>query len=1096
MTARRKQFVWMPRSRRAVGVAMVLAILCWMVSPVSAATLTVQTNKLGSTPSILAYNSGHFYPGSNTRDWWRYSGVNGARVFMSPSEIEPSDDVAPVGDGVSSAATFLGRRAAIRTNQFNPAYINWGSFSNRYETNDLYPNNHIRPNYTFGEMRKLGIQICAQITASQSRLPIADTNDWDNMWELWQHYYVQAFYLGRVFDVERYQMYNEPNHPNAGGLTITNHLIRLQLVSDAVQLAIADVNALYGKTLSPKILAPVSAGSADSAYPGWGESVVTNRHRNFLNQINPDFSLIHVYDYHQYGSSPSAFGTDLSQLNSLLFAEMSPEPRYPTAISEFNTRTGATYDMMTETLDTPSEYARFGAICVNLMANFCDELYCFKFSQTSRDAPTTYPVQKNAMHFVDNTNAFYNVGGITRGGEVWRLFNKAFATGRDRLNVVKGSGATSLDVSASFDSAARRYYVFSANSTASSMGLDIDLSALSLTTSNKVLIEEVSESAYGSVKLWTNLPVSKIISGTQPANTVWLLSVATNIPQTELTVTASDDAEVRDGSNKANNYGALTTMTARNDPTDTANRSAAFVKFQLPTNSLAKLEYAVLSLQAATATVNTTAQAHVYGLTNNTWSQGAITWNNAPNLKDNVTAGVTIAKAVVEGQGTNSFILGQLVTTATTAGEKMIDVTAYLRGLSGTNVTFLIAQDPRWDVALPSLDTGDTQPDGVKILTTESGNGPRLRLVFNQAPNTPPTAVNDSAVTTQSVAVVVNVLTNDSDPDGDLLAIQSFTQGTSGSVSSNGNSTLTYTPNPGFSGADSFNYTLTDGRGGVSNATVNITVVSTNPPPVQFWTNLLVNTEAFIRGGANAAIDQDEIAAGYIMVKYNPTPFDTSRKAYFQFDVGGLNVNANSQAVFTVITHTQNFQQRAQLWGLNQSYAGFSANLTWNAAQANDTASNDLLTTGPASATAIGSSVLIPSTVSTLRSFTIPRLGDFLFGNRVTLVMAGVDDVGNNAGGLRLGRTNATLQVLAVITNSAPNPTQPVITGITNNGNGTLTLQFLGGPGETYRVLAATNLPSTNWLSVSTNLADLNGLWTFTDAITNPTARFYRAVAP
>jgi hypothetical protein len=218
-----------------LGLITLFALLC-PATAATAGTLTVQTNILGPATAILGFNSGHFFPGSNTRDWWRYVGVNGARVFISPSEIEPSDDNAPVGDGVTSAATFLSRRAAMRTNQFNPAYINWGSFSNRYETDDLYPNNHILPSYTLGELRKLGIRICAQITASQSRLPIAATNDWPNMWELWQHYYAQAFYLGRAYDVDHYQMYNEPNHPNANGLTITNHLLRLQLASDAINL--------------------------------------------------------------------------------------------------------------------------------------------------------------------------------------------------------------------------------------------------------------------------------------------------------------------------------------------------------------------------------------------------------------------------------------------------------------------------------------------------------------------------------------------------------------------------------------------------------------------------------------------------------------------------------------------------------------------------------------------------------------------------------------------------------------------------------------------------------------------------------------------
>ena len=71
-----------------------------------------------------------------------------------------------------------------------------------------------------------------------------------------------------------------------------------------------------------------------------------------------------MYDYHQYGSSPSGFGGDLANLNGFLAADMSPEPRFPTSISEFNTHTGATFDTMAETLDSPTEYPPFGGIVV------------------------------------------------------------------------------------------------------------------------------------------------------------------------------------------------------------------------------------------------------------------------------------------------------------------------------------------------------------------------------------------------------------------------------------------------------------------------------------------------------------------------------------------------------------------------------------------------------------------------------------------------------------------------------------------------------------------------------------------------------------
>jgi hypothetical protein len=97
------------------------------------------------------------------------------------------------------------------------------------------------------------------------------------------------------------------------------------------------------------------------------------------------------------------------------------------------------------------------------------------------------------------------------------------------------------------------------------------------------------------------------------------------------------------------------------------------------------------------------------------------------------------------------------------------------------------------------------------------------------------------------------------------------------------------------------------------------------------------------------------------------------------------------------------------LWALNQAYPGFNSAITWNTAQANDTASNGLLASGPFTATAIGADVLIPASGTTPYTFTIPRLDDVLISNRVTLVFAGVDDAANSSGGLRMQRTNATL---------------------------------------------------------------------------------------
>ncbi len=75
---------------------------------------------------------------------------------------------------------------------------------------------------------------------------------------------------------------------------------------------------------------------------------------------------------------------------------------------------------------------------------------------------------------------------------------------------------------------------------------------------------------------------------------------------------------------------------------------------------------------------------------------------------------------------------------------------------------------------------------------------------------------------------------NDTDGDGDTLTIFAFDDISvaGGTVVSGGGNSLTYTPPALFNGADSFNYTIYDGRGGSSSASVLVTVSNVNNAPV------------------------------------------------------------------------------------------------------------------------------------------------------------------------------------------------------------------------------------------------------------------------
>ena len=95
----------------------------------------------------------------------------------------------------------------------------------------------------------------------------------------------------------------------------------------------------------------------------------------------------------------------------------------------------------------------------------------------------------------------------------------------------------------------------------------------------------------------------------------------------------------------------------------------------------------------------------------------------------------------------------------------------------------------------------------------------------------PPIAVNDAATLDEDNPIIIEVLKNDIDPDGDAIAILNVSNASNGSVASN-NNTITYNPKHNFNGTDQFTYSISDGKGNTATASVNLTIQSINDSPV------------------------------------------------------------------------------------------------------------------------------------------------------------------------------------------------------------------------------------------------------------------------
>ncbi len=112
------------------------------------------------------------------------------------------------------------------------------------------------------------------------------------------------------------------------------------------------------------------------------------------------------------------------------------------------------------------------------------------------------------------------------------------------------------------------------------------------------------------------------------------------------------------------------------------------------------------------------------------------------------------------------------------------------------------------------------------FLGAPSGAAPaNLTAYFNgqQPANRAPVAATDAAVTLMDQSALINVLANDSDPDGDAISLIAAQAAAHGTVALEAGA-VRYTPATGYTGSDSFTYQIRDARGANSTGTVNVSV--------------------------------------------------------------------------------------------------------------------------------------------------------------------------------------------------------------------------------------------------------------------------------
>ncbi len=231
------------------------------------------------------------------------------------------------------------------------------------------------------------------------------------------------------------------------------------------------------------------------------------------------------------------------------------------------------------------------------------------------------------------------------------------------------------------------------------------------------------------------------------------------------------------------------------------------------------------------------------------------------------------------GDRTSSLTVNYTVSGTATAG------TNYT-ALSGS-VTFAAGSSTA-DVSVATIDDGVTDdPDQTVTLTVGSGTGytvssPSVASLSIIDTDIPPAAYDASETTNINTALNVSVLDLATDFDGDTLTTSAVTQGTHGSVVINLDGTVTYTPDTGYTGDDSFTYTVTDTFGNTSTGAIYVSVTGPEAPPTSVWT--ATNTAV--------SIDVPDLA-------FDPDGETLSTSAVTQGTHGTVTINLDGTVTYT-----------------------------------------------------------------------------------------------------------------------------------------------------------------------------------------------------
>ena len=221
-----------------------------------------------------------------------------------------------------------------------------------------------------------------------------------------------------------------------------------------------------------------------------------------------------------------------------------------------------------------------------------------------------------------------------------------------------------------------------------------DKSTLTFTPANWNVAQTVTLSAAEDADSVQNQSFFSLASSGLSTVDVWAIESENDGPATEPTVFIGDSSTVRDGTYASQNFGTATELVVKKSA-NAGNTRESYLKFDFSTVesvTSAKLRINARLSDASVASLLT----QIYSVSNTTWSETGITWNNKPT--------------------TGSTLRGSFTVSGTGATWYEIDLTSFIQAefAAGRKVVTLVLRNPN---------TSDAQ---TLIPSDETANAPQL----------------------------------------------------------------------------------------------------------------------------------------------------------------------------------------------------------------------------------------------------------------------------------------------------------------------------------------------------------------------------------